>query len=100
MTDFHASHSMQPYRVYVLVFVSLLILTAVTLWASGFPLGGWNVPVALLIASVKAALVSLFFMHLRFEGSWIWGFAAFSIFLLFPLILLLAADALHGLGAG
>ena len=92
-----STHSLQPYWVYAVVLLSLLTLTALTVWAAGIHLGGWNIRVALLIASVKASIVSLFFMHLRFEGRWIWGFAAFSVFLLFPLIILTVMDALHGL---
>ena len=89
-----SGHSLQPYRVYRIVFVSLIVLTVVTVGVAGIDLGGMNIPIALLIASTKAALVGLFFMHLRFEGRWIWGFAAFSIFLLFPLIILTLTDAL------
>lgn len=89
-----SGHALQPYWVYRIVFVSLIVLTVVTVGVAGIDLGGMNIPIALLIAATKAALVGLFFMHLRFEGRWIWGFAAFSIFLLFPLIILTLTDAL------
>lgn len=46
----------------------LLALTGVTVTVSYVHLGFFNVPVALTIASLKAALVLLFFMHLRHEG--------------------------------
>jgi len=46
----------------------LLALTGVTVAVSYIHLGFFNVPVALTIASLKAALVLLFFMHLRYEG--------------------------------
>jgi cytochrome c oxidase subunit 4 len=46
----------------------LLALTGVTVAVSYIHLGFFNVPLALTIASLKAALVLLFFMHLRFEG--------------------------------
>jgi cytochrome c oxidase subunit IV len=50
---------------YVVVWVALLVLTFVTWWLSRFHIpGGWGVAVALGIASVKGALVALFFMHL------------------------------------
>ena len=48
---------------YALVFVALLILTLTTSWASYFDLGKLNVVVALVIATIKASLVVLFFMH-------------------------------------
>ena len=46
----------------------LLALTGVTVAVSYIHLGFFNVPLALTIASLKAALVLLFFMHLRYEG--------------------------------
>ena len=79
-----------------MVFVALIVFTVVTVLVAQVDLGGLNVPAAIIIATVKAALVGLFFMHLRFEGRWVWGFAAFSIFLLFPLIILTLTDALSG----
>lgn len=91
-----SGHHLQPYRVYTMVFVALVVFTVVTVLVAQVDLGGLNVPAAIIIATVKAALVGLFFMHLRFEGRWVWGFAAFSIFLLFPLIILTLTDALSG----
>ena len=52
-------------RRYVAVWLALLALTATTYLTSRVDLGGhWNLVVALSIATVKAALVVLFFMHL------------------------------------
>jgi cytochrome c oxidase subunit 4 len=92
-----SGHSLQAYWIYRAVFGALIVFTVITVLAAQINLGGWNVPLALSIAAAKAAMVALFFMHLRFEGRWVWGFAAFSIFLLFPLIALTVMDALHGL---
>ncbi len=50
------------------VLVSLLILTCVTVGISYVDMGFYNVPIALLIASTKATIVLLFFMHLKYEG--------------------------------
>jgi cytochrome c oxidase subunit 4 len=90
-----SGHSLQAYWIYVAVFVALVAFTVLTVVVAGIDLGGVNLPAALMIATLKASLVGLFFMHLRFEGRWIWGFAAFSIFLLFPLIAITLTDALH-----
>ena len=49
---------------YALTFGALLLLTGLTLGLSFVDLGRWSVPVALTIASTKASLVALFFMHL------------------------------------
>ncbi len=54
-------------RTGIAVFVALLLLTVVTVLVSYVDLGLWNAVVALLIASVKASLVALFFMHLKGE---------------------------------
>jgi len=47
------------------VFATLMVLTGVTVWAAYQHLGIWNTPVALGIATTKAVLVALIFMHLR-----------------------------------
>ena len=75
-------------RVYLLVGLALLCLTAITAWVSWMDLGGWSAPVAILIATIKASLVVLFFMHIRYETQtmvWIWLAAG-----LFWFIILLA----------
>lgn len=47
---------------------SLLLLTAVTVGATKFDFGGgMNLAIAMFIAVVKATLVILFFMHLRYD---------------------------------
>jgi cytochrome c oxidase subunit 4 len=66
-------------RAGIAVFVALLLLTAVTVLVSYVDLGLWNAVVALLIASVKASLVALFFMHLKGENRLVWGFALVPI---------------------
>ncbi len=71
-----------PRRTGIAVFVALLLLTVVTVLVSYVDLGLWNVVVALLIASAKAFLVALFFMHLKGESRLVWGFALFPILFL------------------
>lgn len=46
---------------------ALVALTALTVVTSRLDLGAFAVAVALAIASVKAALVALYFMHLRYQ---------------------------------
>jgi cytochrome c oxidase subunit 4 len=50
------------------ILVVLLTLTGLTIGMSYVDLGRYNVPLTLTIASTKATLVLLFFMHLKFEG--------------------------------
>jgi cytochrome c oxidase subunit 4 len=67
-----AKHHHVPY---LAIFAALLVLTAITV---GIGIGyraqneAVNVLLALLIASIKASLVALFFMHLKFEGKLIY----------------------------
>lgn len=62
----HAPHIV-PMKVYLGVGAALFVLTAITVAISFIHLGGWNVVVALLIASIKASLVALVFMHLFYD---------------------------------
>ena len=74
-------------RIYFVVFGALLALTAVTVLVSYVEMGILNVVVALLIASVKASLVALFFMHLKGESRLVWGFALVPLLFLLLIIL-------------
>jgi len=57
-----------PAPVLLAVFTALILLTIATLAAAWVDLGGWNLALALGIATIKAALVALWFMHLRYES--------------------------------
>ena len=56
------------FRVLILVWALLMILTVITVRVSRLDLGPINIWAALGIASVKASLVLAFFMHLKNEG--------------------------------
>jgi cytochrome c oxidase subunit 4 len=66
----HAHHEIPYGR----VFLALVGLTVVTVAVAlhRFELELWNVLLALAVASVKGALVALFFMHLKYEGKLIY----------------------------
>jgi cytochrome c oxidase subunit 4 len=55
-----------PVKLYLLIFLALMILTAATTGAAFIDMGMWNTPVALLIAVTKMLLVVLFFMHVKY----------------------------------
>ena len=57
-----------PLRVYLAVFLALLVGTALTSWVATLDLGRFNDAVALSIAGTKAALVILYFMHVRYSS--------------------------------
>jgi len=54
---------------YVGVFLALMVLTGITVWAAGRDFGAMNTAVALGIAVIKATLVVLFFMHVKYGSS-------------------------------
>ena len=62
----HRHHVTGP-KTYAAVLGALLVLTVVTVYASYVDFGPMNTVVALLIATMKASLVALFFMHLRHD---------------------------------
>jgi cytochrome c oxidase subunit 4 len=71
---------------YVIVFVALLVFTVITVFTGRMDLGAWNLPLALLIATTKGALVALFFMHLvDHKGA---NRLVFGVSILFVLLLL------------
>lgn len=63
----HGVGHLVPLRILIANGVALLILTVVTVAAAQFDFGAANITVALAIAGVKASLVVLFFMHLRWD---------------------------------
>jgi cytochrome c oxidase subunit IV len=55
-----------PVSTYLLVFLALMVGTALTTWVAYIDLGRWNTVVALTIAVIKMILVVLFFMHVKY----------------------------------
>ncbi len=56
-----------PLWILFAVFGALVVLTLVTVWQSNFDFGSYDVAIVMVIATVKALLVALFFMHLAFD---------------------------------
>jgi cytochrome c oxidase subunit IV len=76
-------------RIYFLIFLALLMGTGLTAWVAfyDFP-GPLNAVVALTIACIKAGLVVLYFMHMRYSSRLIWvvfGSALFWLAIMFAL---------------
>jgi cytochrome c oxidase subunit 4 len=88
------SQHIVPIRVYVAIFVVLLLLTGLTVGVAMVDLGRLNIVVALAIATVKAMLVLLYFMHLRYGTRLPWLVVAGGFFWLGILILLSMSDVL------
>jgi cytochrome c oxidase subunit IV len=60
-----SEHSKSPLTTYFAVWAALLVGTFLTYEAALLDLGAFNAAVALIIATTKALLVVLFFMHLK-----------------------------------
>ena len=86
---------MADYKAYIAVWAALIVLTAVTVAVSFLNLGLWNATVALSIASLKSALVALYFMHLRHEIKLVLGFAIFPFLILGLIIVGTLIDAMY-----
>jgi len=72
------------WRVLAAVFAALALLTGLTVAASQVDMGAANLYVALLLAATKAALVLLYFMHLRYDRPF--NLAVFAICLAFVVL--------------
>ena len=64
----HAQHHIVTPLQYLYVFATLLFFTGVTVWAAYVPFGIFNPVIALGIASFKATVVILFFMHAAYQS--------------------------------
>ncbi len=62
----HEHHIVSP-KIYVVIFLALLVGTASTVVASYVDMGVWNPVAALAIATGKMLLVVLFFMHVKYS---------------------------------
>lgn len=79
MSD-HAGDLQKHLKIYIGVFVALLVLTVLTVLASYIDLSTkGNVALALIIAAFKATLVAGYFMHLNSEKSTIYRFLAVTV---------------------
>jgi cytochrome c oxidase subunit 4 len=80
--------------VYFAVFAALAAGTILTYFASTVDLGWANTPIALLIATIKATLVVLFFMHVIHSTRLTWVVVVASVLWLGVLFVLTFADYL------
>ncbi len=80
-------------KMYYGIWIVLLVLTATTVGVAHIDLGPWNIVVALAIASLKAVLVVLFFMHVKYASEKMTKVIIVSaIFWLFILLALSLSD--------
>jgi cytochrome c oxidase subunit 4 len=75
-----SSHIVPPLKLYITIFLALMVGTAVTVWVAFYDLGPLNNVVMLLIAGAKATLVVLYFMHVRWSSKLTWVVVASGFF--------------------
>lgn len=94
MSETDHEHQIIPLRVYALVFLGLLLLLGLTVGVAFFDLGPLSVAAALLIACAKAALIVLYFMHVRYSTRLVQVFAGIAMLWLVFMLTLTFADYL------
>jgi len=62
----HSEHIVSP-AIYITIFLALIAGTGLTVWAAFQNFGPFNIVIALGIATIKATLVVLYFMHARYS---------------------------------
>jgi cytochrome c oxidase subunit 4 len=82
------------WKVYLAVFLALVVLTVITVEVTGHDFGPLNLVVALAVAITKATLVVLYFMHARYSERMTRVVIASSIVFLVILVFLLLTDYL------
>lgn len=88
-----SEHAKSPTKTYFFVWIALLVGTYLTYKIAFLDLGPFNAAVALIIATTKALLVALFFMHLKGAHERLLKLVVIStIFFLFILLVLSMAD--------
>ncbi len=88
----HQEHPVVGVRVYVLVFLALMICTGLTTWVAFVDLGIFNPVIALAIACFKASLVVLFFMHIHYSSKLLKITVAAGLFTFLALITMTLTD--------
>lgn len=81
-------------KIYGFTFIALLLLLAVSFGIAHLRLGPWGVVAGVAIAAIKALLVALYFMHIRYTSGFLRVAAAAGVFWLGVLIVLTLSDYL------
>ncbi|MCO4753509.1 MAG: cytochrome C oxidase subunit IV family protein [Bacteriovoracaceae bacterium] len=63
-----SGHHVVPFKTNLITFLTLVVLTVVTVYTAKYvDLGEFNLALAMAIAGVKATVVGLWFMHLKYD---------------------------------
>lgn len=84
-------HTVSP-KIYFVIFTALVVLTVATWSVAKLDLGKLNAIVALTIAVIKATMVVLYFMHVRWSSRLTWVFVGAGFFWLAIMVALTLGD--------
>ena len=87
-------HHVVSVRAYLGVFLALMVLTGITVWAAGQDFGAYNTAVAVGIAVTKATLVVLIFMHVKWSSKLTQLYVVAGVVFLLILIAITMSDYL------
>ena len=87
-----SEHHVVPLKIYFLIFFALMIGTSLTVAAAFVNMGFMNTPVALVIALIKASLVIMFFMHVKYSPKLVGLFSIAGFFWLCIMLALTMQD--------
>ncbi len=76
------THSHPTIGTFISVWLGLLAATGITVWVATVNLGAWSAVVALVIATIKALLVILFFMEIKYQTKMTWTVVITAFFFL------------------
>lgn len=103
IADTHeSSHHIVPVKTYVIVILSLMVLLIITLGAAAVDFSAMvpnnpffaalNIIIAMTIAVIKAVIIILFFMHVRYSSKLVWVFAGAAFYWVVILFVLTMTD--------
>ena len=93
-TDTHEPHIL-PLSMYLGIGSILIFLTFITVYVAGINFGAYNLVIAMVIAMVKASLVALYFMHLKYDNKLYMLFFLSALFFLGVFIIITMFDTLR-----
>jgi cytochrome c oxidase subunit 4 len=90
--DLGDEHEEAGIRTYTIIYLALVALLIATVLAGAIDLGWFNLFIAMTIAVVKAVMVVLWFMHVKYSGKLVWVFSAAAFLWLGILLVLTFSD--------
>ena len=101
MTEHSAEEIAKHVKIYITVFVVLLVLTLTTVAVSYLHVPiAWAILIAMLIATIKGSLVACYFMHLITERKLVLVILAMTVFFFVVLMLIPTLDTTSSASLG